>query len=529
MNENNKKYNDLFMKLKNEQKEKEKILSEKNLIEKNYNDIINQKQNEMNKIKQETENYSLQINIKEKEKLELNNKINELTNNLNQKEEEISNIKNINNQNEKVFNAKVQTIEKNYKNKFDEEFAKLKKTLIKSLGDNLKQLKNKYNEQYSKREKSFDDKFNELNNSIMNTKLNLNNENNQFQFGQPLTKGNENKFLLNKDNNTKYPNNNLINQQKEQNQMNNIMNNNNNINNQIYNQNMNMFNDQNRINNNFNNNMLHINNINDINNVNYNNNIYNNKNNLNSIINNPPENKVEKIFTNAGSEVNNNNINNNNDNNNIINNNNNNNIINNNSNNNDPQNNKDEKIDIIANNESVIKPKENEIIKDDEQYLYDCTNSMYLSVYIYQGTEDANFEIYLRNIGDKPWAKDSKLKIDKASDCTTDEIILAPQNPNEERSYKVTVKDLQNYPAGDYRIIFLFWSGGKTNGEKIEAIIKIKEKDDKKNEIEENISKIEEFRDMFNLTEDEYPNDKILEILKENDFNYENAFTSLFN
>ena len=33
----------------------------------------------------------------------------------------------------------------------------------------------------------------------MNTELNLNNENNQFQFGQPLTKGNENKFLLNKE------------------------------------------------------------------------------------------------------------------------------------------------------------------------------------------------------------------------------------------------------------------------------------------------------------------------------------------
>ena len=51
----------------------------------------------------------------------------------------------------------------------------------------------------------------------------------------------------------------------------------------------------------------------------------------------------------------------------------------------------------------------------------------------------------------------------------------------------------------------------------------------KKNEIDENIDKIQEFRDTFNLSEDEYPNEKILEILKENDFNYENAFSSLFN
>lgn len=42
-------------------------------------------------------------------------------------------------------------------------------------------------------------------------------------------------------------------------------------------------------------------------------------------------------------------------------------------------------------------------------------------------------------------------------------------------------------------------------------------------------NKINEFRDMFNLTEDEYPDDKILEILTENDFDDENAFSALFN
>ena len=61
------------------------------------------------------------------------------------------------------------------------------------------------------------------------------------------------------------------------------------------------------------------------------------------------------------------------------------------------------------------------------------------------------------------------------------------------------------------------------------AIIKIKKKDDKKKEIDEFIDKIKEFRDTFNLSEDEYSDEKILEILKENNFNYENAFSSLFN
>ena len=58
--------------------------------------------------------------------------------------------------------------------------------------------------------------------------------------------------------------------------------------------------------------------------------------------------------------------------------------------------------------------------------------------------------------------------------------------------------------------------------------IKIKEFNSQQNEIKENLDKINEFRDMFNLTEDEYPNERILETLQENDFNYENAFSALF-
>ena len=154
---------------------------------------------------------------------------------------------------------------------------------------------------------------------------------------------------------------------------------------------------------------------------------------------------------------------------------------------------------------------------------------MFLSIYIYKGSEKADFEIYLKNNGNKKWANDSKLIIDPTSKCKADEIILDSQMPNEEKSYKVIIKDLKNYSEGDYKIIFLFYSGGKIRGEKIVALIRIKKKDDKKNEIDKYIDKIQEFRDTFNLSEDEYSNGKLLEILKENDFNYEKAFSSIFN
>ena len=40
--------------------------------------------------------------------------------------------------------------------------------------------------------------------------------------------------------------------------------------------------------------------------------------------------------------------------------------------------------------------------------------------------------------------------------------------------------------------------------------------------------RVEEFRDTFNLDEKEYDDNKLLSILKENKYNFDNAFASLF-
>ena len=188
----------------------------------------------------------------------------------------------------------------------------------------------------------------------------------------------------------------------------------------------------------------------------------------------------------------------------------------------------------ISNNNSKLicntnDKKLNKFGRKEEDYSYDCTNSMYLSVNIYKGTEEAQFEIFLKNSGDKTWAPDSKLINAPESAFITNVILLAQQKPNEERSYKITVKNLGKYPANEYKIIFLFYSGGKIHGEKISALVKIKEKGNKKREVEKYSDTIKEFRETFNLSLEEYPDDKILEILEENKFNFEIAFSSLFN
>ena len=179
------------------------------------------------------------------------------------------------------------------------------------------------------------------------------------------------------------------------------------------------------------------------------------------------------------------------------------------------------------------KPEENEEAKIGE-YSYECTNAVYLSVYIYVGTDEAKFDIFLRNNGTKTWAEDSKLIKDVSSPLSTDEISLAKQKPGEEKSYKIVIKDLENYPAGEYKAIFLFHTNGAVRGEKIIAIVHIKEKDDEKNDNEKNdneeyIYEINKFREAYNLSEGEYPsNEKILELLKKNNFDFEKAFGAFF-
>ena len=154
---------------------------------------------------------------------------------------------------------------------------------------------------------------------------------------------------------------------------------------------------------------------------------------------------------------------------------------------------------------------------------------MYLSIYIYEGTEEVRFDLYLKNNGSKPWPSTAKLKIAQSSNFTTDDIALAPQKPEEQRIYNVVIKDLGRYPPGEYKTIFEFYCDGIVYGENIVVRIQLKEKNGKKSEIEPYMDKINDFRDTFSLSVKDYPDEKIYEILKENEFNFENAFSSLFN
>ena len=81
---------------------------------------------------------------------------------------------------------------------------------------------------------------------------------------------------------------------------------------------------------------------------------------------------------------------------------------------------------------------------------------------------------------------------------------------------------LQNYEIKEYKTNLVFCSGGKTYGEKI--VIKI----NVLSEIDFCLKKIDEFKKCYDLIECKLDDEKILECLAENDFSFENTFSSLY-
>jgi len=163
-----------------------------------------------------------------------------------------------------------------------------------------------------------------------------------------------------------------------------------------------------------------------------------------------------------------------------------------------------------------------------KEYSYDCLNKNKLSSYIYEGTDEVKIEIILKNNGKEDWPKDcAKLIFNRASNIEGNDIILEPQKSGEQKIYHAIFKKVSKYHVGEYKSYLLFSVNDETFGEELELTVGIKENKNK-SEIDKNIDRINEFRENYYLDKDEYPNEKLLEALKKNDFDYEDAFSSLF-
>ena len=84
------------------------------------------------------------------------------------------------------------------------------------------------------------------------------------------------------------------------------------------------------------------------------------------------------------------------------------------------------------------------------------------------------------------------------------------------------------YIEGEHKSYLRFCVNGEKIGEELVLILKIKKKEDPNSEINKYLDQINEFRESFGLPEEDYPNDKLLEALKENNFDFETTFAQFF-
>jgi len=166
---------------------------------------------------------------------------------------------------------------------------------------------------------------------------------------------------------------------------------------------------------------------------------------------------------------------------------------------------------------------------DVKKYSYECINILQLSMYLYEGTEKGQSEIILKNNGSQAWPEGrTKLVFERESEISGDEIVLRPQKPGEIGKYNIILRGLNNYSHKQYKSYLNVFIDDDEVGEQLILTINIKEKDTNKKEIENNMEKIIEFRNNYNLGIEDYSDEVLFKALKKNNYDYDASFSSLF-
>jgi len=183
-------------------------------------------------------------------------------------------------------------------------------------------------------------------------------------------------------------------------------------------------------------------------------------------------------------------------------------------------NNNNKKIDYSTPGESINEPQ--------TYYSYSCINSKDLISCIDEKTESTKIEIEIENNGTKDWPENNaKLIFDQKSQIKGENAILKSQKCNEKNKYEIEFHNLSKYKEGVYEsyayININGWCGTK-------IILKIIIKKKKIiSEIEEHLDIINELRNEYNLNPDDFSNEQLFLVLKDNNFDKELAFADLYN
>ena len=161
-------------------------------------------------------------------------------------------------------------------------------------------------------------------------------------------------------------------------------------------------------------------------------------------------------------------------------------------------------------------------------YSYECPNIMYLQQVIYVGTNTSNFTVIMKNNGKLDWPKNkTKLVFDKDSRIKGKDVELHPLKIDEEKNYTVVIEGLSHLVEGVYNANVWFNVNNKNYGKMLNLRVEIIKK--KEDPIKKYMKQIEDFRAQFELFDkNEWPDERLYELLLENDFDPEKTFAKIF-
>ena len=145
-----------------------------------------------------------------------------------------------------------------------------------------------------------------------------------------------------------------------------------------------------------------------------------------------------------------------------------------------------------------------------------------------QGEDKLDIELIIKNNGSKQWPDyKAKLVFNENKNLVLKSILLEPQKPGEQQNYIIKLDGLGAYPPGKVDAEMNFEIDGEKYGDEIELNITINEK--KKIIGEDDYSKqVQQFREEYGLSKDEYSDAGLLNKLKQHNFNFPMAFSSIF-
>jgi len=185
--------------------------------------------------------------------------------------------------------------------------------------------------------------------------------------------------------------------------------------------------------------------------------------------------------------------------------------------------------------------------EDDQKFSIECLSSR-LNTEILQGTEKANIDIIVRNNSNFKYPKDSFLICDnKNSLLLCEKVELNELNPKEQQKVSILFKNLKLISKGKYKCFVKLMINNKKYNSTFELTVDVLEnylKNDyqgpsffNNNQMQNNLidinttdQMVNNFKIQFGLyNSDLITDEKITNVLRKNNFDFNKAFEDLFN